>query len=312
MRRVIHVYTPHAERFATLIRARDPSREIVSWTDRSSFDAGLGSVRVLLAPYPPREGWAGARRLELVQLCGVGVDHFLPSPDLPEHVLVAGMRGAMAPDAAEHAMLMLLALERQLPMHLAQQRRREWKQRPVPRLAGARLLIVGLGSIGRELAQRARAFGLEIKGIRRSGAPVEGVEVHGPDALHELLAWCDAVVIAAPRTPETRGLLDAEAIARLPKGAIVVNVSRGGIVDEAALLERLQDRTLRAALDVFDDEPLPSESSLWDAPNTIITPHVAGYGLGYLERAVELLLANVERLEREEPLRGLVDRERGY
>ena len=105
---------------------------------------------------------------------------------------------------------------------------------------------------------------------------------------------------------------DAEAIARLPKGAIVVNVSRGGIVDEAALLERLQDRTLRAALDVFDDEPLSSESPLWSAPNTIITPHVAGYGLGYLERAVELLLANVERLERDEPLRGLVDRARGY
>ncbi|MCB9593660.1 MAG: D-2-hydroxyacid dehydrogenase [Sandaracinaceae bacterium] len=313
MRRVIHVFSPQAARFADLVAAQDPTREVVCWTERGAFDAGLGSARVLLAPYPPREGWEGARRLELIQLCGVGADHFLPSPDLPAHVEIAGMRGAMAPDAAEHAMTMLLALRRGLPGFLDDQRARVWRQRSVPRLAGARLAIVGLGAIGRAVASRAAAFGLEVRGVRRGGAPVAGVaQVLTPDRLEELLRWCDAVVICAPRTPETLGLIDAAALAALRDDALLVNVSRGGLVDEAALLERLRAGTLRAALDVFEDEPLSADSSFWDAPYTIVTPHVAGYGEGYLDRAVELLLANVARLERGEPREGLVDRARGY
>ncbi len=313
MRRVLHVYSPQAARFRALIEAVDPTREVVAWTERGAFDAGLGSVRVLFAPYPPLDGWAGARRLELIQLAGVGADHVLPAADLPPHVEIAGMRGAMAEDAAEHAMLMLLALARELPDFVEAQRARTWKPRMVPRLAGRRLAILGLGSIGRALARRAAAFDVVVRGARRSAAPVEGVErVVGPDGIEELLAWCDAVVIAAPRTDATRGLLDAARIARLRDGAIVINVSRGGLIDELALLDRVRAGTLRAALDVFEDEPLAPGSLFWNTRGVLVTPHVAGYGEGYLERAVEHLLANVERLERGEPRLGLVDRAHGY
>ncbi|MEZ4336632.1 MAG: D-2-hydroxyacid dehydrogenase [Sandaracinaceae bacterium] len=312
MQYVIHTYGPHAHTLKQQIVATDPDREVVPWADRAAFDAGLGSARVLFAPYPPRTGWAGARRLELIQLAGVGVDHFLPSPDLPDHVAIAGMRGAMADDAAEHAMTMLLALARELPSFLDGQRARTWKQRMVPRLAGRRLAIVGLGAIGRALARRAMAFDVDVRGVRRTGAPIDGIAVVGLDGLDALLDWCDAVVICAPRTAETKGLLGAERIARLRDGTILVNVSRGGIVDELALLDRIRAGTITAALDVFEEEPLPPGSLFWNTRGAIVTPHVAGYGVGYMERAVEHLLANVARLERGEPLEGLVDREAGY
>ena len=141
---------------------------------------------------------------------------------------------------------------------------------------------------------------------------IDGIAVVGLDGLDALLDWCDAVVICAPRTAETKGLLGAERIARLRDGTILVNVSRGGIVDELALLDRIRAGTITAALDVFEEEPLPPGSLFWNTRGAIVTPHVAGYGVGYMERAVEHLLANVARLERGEPLEGLVDREAGY
>ena len=314
--RAIHVFSPHAPRFAALIAARAPERDLVLLRERAELDACLGRVRVLFAPFPPSEGWGPAARLELLQLCGVGVDHFLPSPDLPASVEIAGMRGAMAPDVAEHAMLMLLALTRDLPHFAEAQRQRVFEQRMVPRLRGAKLAIVGFGSIGRALAARARGFGVRVRGLRRhpgAASPPAGVEeVVPPAGLHELLAWCDAVVVCTPRTAETRGSIGAEALNQLHDGAILINVARGGIVHEGPLLDRLRAGTLRAALDVFEDEPLDETSPFWDAPNTIVTPHVAGYGEGYLERSVELLLDNVARLERGEPREGLVDRALGY
>ncbi len=313
MKRVIHLLGSHARRFAALIHEREPGRSVVVCETVEALDAQLPDVRVLFAPFPPRRGWGRAERLELLQLCGVGVDHFLPAVDLDERVEIAGMRGAMADDVAEHAMLMLLALTRGLPRFLDEQRAHRFEQRPVARLRDQKLAIIGLGAIGRAVAARAVAFGLEVRGLRRSPAPIPGVPVVvGPTQLEPLLAWCDAVVICAPRTERTRGWFNGDALRQLRDGAILVNVARGGIVHEAPLLERLRAGTLLAALDVFEDEPLDSSSLFFDAPNTIVTPHVAGFGPDYAERAVELLLANVRRLERGEPRVGLIDREQGY
>jgi len=311
--RVIHLYGSGAQRFADLVSSREPERRLVVCDTAPALEAQIQELEVLFAPMPPRSGWRRAKRLDLIQLCGVGVDHFLPSPDLPESVEIAGMRGAMADDVAEHAMLMWLALTRALPSFLDDQRAHAFRQRRVARLRDQRLAIVGLGSIGRSLASRAQAFGAEVRGLRRSGAAVPGVQsVVGPDGLHALLAWCDAVVICTPRTDETRGLFDAAALAQLRPGATLINVARGGIVREPALLERLHEGTLQAALDVFETEPLAPSSPFFDAPNTIVTPHVAGFGSGYEERAIELLLENVRRLERGEPRTGVIDRSLGY
>lgn len=302
-----------AAAFGELIAAQAPEREVVLLPEPADFAAAVRHARVIFAPYPPREGWAPARRLELLQLCGVGVDHFFPTVDLPAHVEIAGMRGAFSEDAAEHAMTMLLALARGLGSFLEDQRARTWNQRMVPRLRGRRLAIIGLGGIGTAIAKRAAVFGLEVRGLCRTPRPMEHLDaVYGRQGLHSLAAWCDALVIAAPRTPETEGMIDNVVIGCLKKGAIVVHLARGGIVDERALLARLDAGTLSAALDVFVDEPLDAQSPLWGRPNVIITPHVAGFGEGYLETAVQMLLENVARLERGEPRFGLVDRTLGY
>ncbi|HHH30215.1 MAG TPA: D-2-hydroxyacid dehydrogenase [Polyangiaceae bacterium] len=322
MRGPVHIFTEHpehAEQLARVVQAQlargdtPRARELVCIPDVAALGRALPEVEVLFSPSPPKISFAAAARLRLIQICGAGADHFLPLPDLPAAVEIAGMRGAMADDVAEHACMMLLALTRELPSFLRAQRDRKLVQRPVPRLRGTRLAILGLGAIGRSIAARARPFGVHVRGLRRAGTAGDlPIDVVGPAGLHELLGWCDAVVICLPRTRETEGFVDAAAIACLRDGAILVNVARGGLVDEGALLDRLRAGTLRAALDVFDEEPLVEDNPFYGIDGLIMTPHVAGYGTDYLERAAQLLLENVDRLDRGEPRRGLIDRELGY
>lgn len=315
--RVIHVYHPRAELLADAIREAAPTRRLVTWSERAQLAAGLADVEVLFAPRPPRAGWSEARRLELLQLAGAGVDHLLPSPDLPPRVRVAGVRGVFADDVADHAILLLLALTRRLPELLAHQGRREWRPLALPRLRGQRLLVLGLGAIGRAVAARAAALGMHVEGVRRRPCAVSHVaqvaRVHGPEDLREAARRADALVVCVPLTPATRGLVDAAVLEALPEGARVVDVSRGGVIDAEALLAAVRGGALGGvARDVFEAEPLPADSPWWDAPRTIVTPHVAGLGERYVEQAVAVLLDNVRRLERGEPLTHLVDRAAGY
>lgn len=307
----IHVYDAHAEHIRTLIEAADPSRRVVVCTDLARE---LPGIRVLFAPMPPREGWAGARSLELIQMAGAGVSHFLPSPDLPAHVRIAGMRGVFADEAAEHAILMLLALRRRLVRLFDQQRARTWAQRSVAKMAGRTVAILGLGAIGSGIARRAAALDLRVLGVCRAPRPIEHVErVVALDRMHEVIEGADALVVTLPLTAQTRGIVDARALARLAPGAHVVHLGRGGVVDESALLAALERGTLGgAAIDVFEDEPLDPSSPFWTLPNTIVTPHVAGCGERYLEHAVEVLVDNARRIDRGEPLMRLIDRDAGY
>lgn len=309
-----HLYHAHAAHMRELLARLDPSRDIVAWTTPEELDAGLPEVRVLFAPMPPRGGWSRAERLELLQMAGAGVDQLLPSPDLPARVRVAGLRGVFADEAAEHAILMVLALARDLPELLERQRARQWAQRPVAKVAGRTLAVLGLGEIGERVAARAAALGMRVLGLRRRRAPAPHVErVFAIEELHALLAQADYVVVTLPLTPATRRLLDGAALAALPRGAYVVHLSRGGVLDEAALRDALEQGHLGgAALDVLEDEPLEPASPWWDLPRTIITSHLAGFGRSYVERAVEAFAENLRRLEAGEPLLGLVDRDAGY
>ncbi len=309
-----HVYHARAAHVRELLARHDPGREIVAWTTPEELEEGLDEVRALFAPMPPREGWSRAERLELLQLAGAGVDQLLPSADLPARVRVAGLRGVFADEAAEHAILMMLALARDLPELLERQRAREWAQRPVGKLAGRTVAVLGLGEIGRRVAKRASALEMRVLGLRRTRGPAPHVErVFGEDELHALLTEADFAVVTLPLTPATRRVLDGAALAALPRGAYVVHLSRGGVLDEAALRDALERGHLGgAALDVLEDEPLGPQSPWWDLPRTIITPHLAGFGRSYVERAVEAFAENLRRLEAGEPLLGLVDREAGY
>jgi phosphoglycerate dehydrogenase-like enzyme len=310
---VIHVYHEGASRIGDVVRRAAPDREVVVWTRRADLVAGLADVEVLFAPMPPRDGWAGARRLRLLQLAGAGVDILLPSPDLPPYVEVAGARGVFAAEVAEHVIASLLALVRRLPELLDQQRERRWKPRARPSVVGETLVLLGVGEIGRRIARAALALDMRVVGVSRRGRPLAGVETVPVDRLAEVLPAAHTLVVATPLTPSTAHLIDAAMLRRLRPGAFLINVARGGIVDEDALAEALAAGRLGgAALDVFATEPLPADSRLWTAPGLIVSPHIAGHGERYFERCVDILVENVRRLETGEPRTHLVDRIFGY
>lgn len=310
----IHVLHPHRTVFERAIAALAIERRITVISTPDELAACIADVEVLLAAQPPRGSWAGARRLRLLHLAGVGAESLLPARDLPAAVRIAGARELFADEAAEHVIAAMLALLRGLPALVDRQRRGEWRRHEVDRAAGKTIGILGLGAIGGRVARVARALGMRVIATRRRPAPHRDVDEVLPAArTRDVLAHADVVVVALPSTAATRGLVDADAIAGCRPGALLVDVARGGIVDEAALVRALIDGRLGgAALDVFEHEPLDVASPLWHVPNLLVTPHLAGYGRDYVARLLVRVLDNVDRLERGAPLLGEVDRDAGY
>lgn len=225
-----------------------------------------------------------------------------------QRMLRAGVRistssGAGAVPIAHTVMLYLLALSRDLPGWLGDQARRRWNPRPVVDLQGRRLVVAGLGPIGLAVARLGLAFGMRVVGLRRVPRGDEPCETRPLSALRELLPQADALVLALPLQPETRGLLGAGELSLMRSDAVVVNVGRGDLVDEAALAEALvAGRLGGAGLDVFQVEPLPEESPLWTLPNVIVTPHSSGTTPDNQRRADEIFVENLGRYRRGEPL----------
>ncbi len=283
------------------------------------FAAMLEQAEVLFGiPGDSPEGLRAAvsanARLRWVQGTAAGAGEQLRAAKLTEEelrrVTVTSAAGVHAGPLAEFSMLGLLAFARGLPRLLADKREHRWRHYPVTELRGATILVLGLGQIGLEVARLASAFGMEVLAINRRGAGESPYisELGTPDALMTLLPRADAVVVTLPLTDETEGLLDAQAIEGMKDGAILVNVGRGRVVDEDALVGALRGGKLRgAALDVFATEPLPPESPLWELPNVIISPHTAALSLQEDERIVELFAENLKRYLAGQPLRNPVD-----
>ncbi len=253
----------------------------------------------------PRSFFSAVRKapnLRWLQTFNVGVDHPIFKELLGRGIRVTSAAGTSAVPIAQSAITGLLMLARGFPAWLQAQQNRTWlqfrgSQGPAD-LPGQTVCVLGMGSIGRESARLAQALGMEVIGIRRSARvpddPVD--EMHTPDKLAEVLPRCQWLVIACPLTAETRRLVDAAMLARLPQGARVINVARGEIVDEAALIQALQEGRLAGAyLDVFEKEPLPPESPLWTLPNVIVTPHNCGASSGNDARVLALFGDNLER-----------------
>jgi phosphoglycerate dehydrogenase-like enzyme len=297
---------------ATAFVAR-AGRRMVHLDERTVAEV-LGDVEILAVGKAPRIDWSRARRLVLVQMLGSGTDALWPAAGLPPDTAVANTRGMHLPEMRDHALALLFAFARDLPRALGQQLARRWEPFPGGTLAGKTVAVLGLGEVGGAVAAACAALGMTVLGVRARPRPTPHVhEVHGPDALDHVLPRADYVVVLLPLTPATRGLLDARALASLPAHAVVVHLSRGGVVDEAALSAAVRDGRLRgAAFDVFAEEPLPEESPLWGTPGILVTPHLAGLVGDYFERALGVLLENVERLERGMRPRTEVDRARGY
>lgn len=242
-----------------------------------------------------------APRLQWLQVFNAGVDHPIYAEMLRRGVRLTTSAGSTAVPIAQTAIAGLLMLARNFPRWLTAQRERRWDpMRPpdFPRdLVGQTAVVLGLGSIGSEIARLAQALGLKVIGIRRSpqraGDPVD--ELHPPQKLAELLPRADWLIVASPLTAETRGLLDAGMLARLPPGAHIINIARGEIIDETAMVAALRERRLGGAyLDVFGTEPLPVESPLWDLPNVLVSPHNSAAAAGNDERVYRMFIDNLE------------------
>ena len=291
------------------------------------------SVEVLYTVYLPAN-LSRASRLQWVQMHAAGVDHVLDHPIMKSDMLLTTASGIHATPIAEYVFASILAFNRRVPRMLYCQSRREWPQGrwnlfASPELRGSTLGIVGYGSIGREVGRIARCFGMRVvatKGsvsqMRDVGYAVQGLgdregvlldEAFPPDRLSEMLGLCDYVVVAVPLTPETRKLISEAELRAMKPSAYLVNISRGGTVDEGVLLRALQEGWIAGAgLDVFEEEPLSSDSPLYDLENVILSPHVAGFTLCYDERASDLFAENLRRYLEGEPLLNLVDKVRGY
>ena len=254
-----------------------------------------------------------APNLRFIQSIGAGYDQFALDALRERGIRLANASGVNRNAVSEHAMAMILALARHLHTGRDHQRLHEWRgmisdlSRREDELGGKTLLIVGLGGIGSRLATLAKAFDMEVVATKRDPSTVTASgtsvvdEVHTPDKLPHLLPRADFVALTCPLTPATRNLIDAEALAAMQPSAYLVNVARGGCVDEPALLAALRSGEITgAAIDHFWDEPLPADSPFWDLENVLITPHTAGETRRYEENLIDILLDNLERLWRGE------------
>lgn len=249
-----------------------------------------------------------APKLRLIQSISAGTDQY-DKPRFKERGLrLASAQGVNAQAVAEHAIALMLALARKLPEARDNQATKRWRGMisdaalREDELGGKTLLIVGAGGIGQRLARLAKAFDMRVIGTRRTAVPTPNFdEIHADRDLARLIPHADVVALTCPLTPETTGLVDARMLAAMKPTAHLINVARGKVVDEPALIEALsQGRIAAAGIDVTVEEPLPPSSPLWSMPNVLLTPHTAGETSRYEERVIDLLVENISRLERGE------------
>ena len=298
-----------------------PNLRIVTGLSRDQALVRAGEAHGIDARYATADFLGRAPKLVWVQAMSAGVDRYRGIEPLMKNdaIVLTNMRGVHGPAIADHAFAMLLELTRNLREHEANQRERRWSRedsgaRPIA-LQGRTMLVVGIGGIGTEIAQRAHGFGMHVIATRRSDTPApEYVEEIGkPEKLLAMLPRADVVAICVPLTPETEHLFDAAAFEAMKRGSYLINIARGKIVDTDALVAALKSQRLAGAcLDVTDPEPLPSEHALWTLPNVIITPHVASEAEVTDQRAWALLRENLRRFGAGEPLLNVVDKQAGY
>lgn len=317
------------------IRAAAPGTRLVTVSIEGLADGPLDDVEVLLRGFLSAEAFdrilARAPRLAWVHSASAGVERVLTPAGRERGLVVTNARGVFSRPIAEYVLMMILAVSRRLPQLLELQRERTWQPLEGVELRDVTVGIVGLGSIGRAVGALATAFGCRVIATRRrtaagAGATSPGGEgdelplgqlmlerVMGPEGLPELLAESDFIVLAAPLTPETEGMIDEAALAGVKPGAWLINVARGRLIDERALLRALREGPLGGAvLDTFREEPLPPGSPFYDMPNVIVTPHTAWSSGRVLDRSIELFCDNLRRFAIGEALVNVVDPTVGY
>ena len=317
------------------IRAAAPGARLVTVSVEGLADGPLDDVEVMLRGWLSSDAFdrllVRAPQLAWVHSATSGVERALTPAAMERGLVVTNARGVFSRPIAEYVLMMILGVSRRLPQLLELQRERTWQPLEGAELRDVTVGIIGLGSIGRAVGALATAFGCRVVAVRRrpddpapGSAPADAGEerplgeamldrVGGPETLPELLGESDFIVLAAPLTPETQDMINAETLAMVKPGAWLINVARGRLIDERALLRALRDGPLGGAvLDTFRDEPLPPMSAFYDLPNVIVTPHTAWSSGRVLDRSVELFCDNLRRFASGEPLLNVVDPAAGY
>ena len=301
-----------AEAARALVATRHPALPTLVAEGEADFARQLPEAEILFGFRVPTAYWPSATRLRWFQVMGAGLEDIASGPPLPPGVVVTNIKGVFGPAMAEYALAYMLAHAQQLRAVLRQQARAEWRDITPSLLRGATAGVIGLGSIGREVAARCAAFGMTVVGLSRSGAPVAGVErVYPVSAIESFLPRCDYLVCVAPQTPETTGLLNRSRLRLLKPSCFLVNMGRGNILPPDDIAHALRERWLAgAALDVFPSEPLPADSPLWALDNAFITPHLSG--VNRPEEVTAIFFDNLARYLAGAALRNVVDLTRGY
>ncbi len=306
---------------AVCVRERWPQMNVVHHATYDHMDADLADTDIFIGYSLRPEQFAQTRRLKWIHSTAAGVAQLMYPELRAANIVITNASGVHSIPMAEHILGMLIALARHFPLALKHQWRRHWAQQDIwdqqrPReLAGQTLLIVGFGAIGRELARRVRPLGMKIWGVTRSGKADDGLadRVFPASQLDEALREADFVVLAAPETPDTRHLIGARQLRAMKPSAYLINVARGSLLDEGALVSALQDRAIAgAALDVAQQEPLPPENPLWSLGNVFITPHISAASDLLWQRQTDLVLENLDRWFSGRELLNRVDPQRGY
>ena len=309
--------------FSERLRREFPQIDVLHLDGYKGLDENVADAEIIITWSLRPEQFRAARNLRWIHSPAAAV-HQLIFPELVNSdVILTNSREVHGPVVAEHVIALIFALAKKLPEAVRLQQKRVWGQETIwrgrPRtreVAGATLGLIGLGSIGREVAKSAAALGMRVSAVREhpeKGSPQSVEQVFAPAQLHALLVQSDYVVLAAPLTGETRALIDAGRLAQMKADACLINVSRGPLIDEAALAAALRNGKIGgAALDVFSKEPLPVDSPLWDLENLLITPHTAALTDKLWERHYAVIAENLRRFMAHAPLLFVVDKKKGY
>jgi phosphoglycerate dehydrogenase-like enzyme len=287
--------------------------------DGASLAKALPGADVLLgwnfAAREFSECWPHAKALRWIHWCGAGVDAVLTPEVRSSEIVLTNVRGLFDSAMAEYTLGLILAFAKDLPVTLQAQRDKQWSYRLTESIAGKKVLVIGTGSIGRTIARLLRAAGMMVDGVSRTAreSDPDFNAVTSVADLDDVLPGADYVVLITPLTENTRGLFNANRFARMAPHARFLNLGRGALVIEEDLINALRNKVIAgAALDVFEQEPLPEASALWAIPNVIVSPHMSGDYIGFEEAMVERFRINLQRYVNDEPLQNIVDKQAGF
>lgn len=304
-----------ASQYIQKIRDMDLDLEIRQSKDKKELLRLVEDVEVLFAGRFTKEMFLAAKQLKWIQYFGTGIDRLLFPELMESSVILTNSKGVHFTPVSEHVLSLMLSFTRGLHLLMRNQLKKKWERVPVNELGGKTVGIVGLGSTGEEVARKAKCFGMTVLATKRkpSAKPDYVDDLFDPASLKELFARSDFVVLTLPLTAETRALVGETHLRNMKKTAYLINVSRGKIVQEDALVRAIEQEWIAGAgMDVFEEEPLPKRSKLWKMKQVIITPHIAGSTPNYWERTTSIFCENLRHFALSEPMINIVDKRAGY